>query len=134
MTVTLQGTPIVTVSIPPGWVPQPVIGDGSSVTVDGPSGAVIRFGHPTAGSWTAATCEQQAPREVPDYVASGSEPITIDNLGTTEYSVPDMKLVSYSAGTYLTDGSSWWATAEPGMALLDRSVVDRIFSSAHYGG
>src|SRR5579863_6057703 len=109
-TVTLQGTPTVTVSIPPGWVPQPVVGDGSSVTVEGPSGAVIRFGHPTAGSWTATTCEQQAPREVPDYVASGSEPITIDGLATTEYSVADMMLVSYSAGTYLSNGSCWWAT------------------------
>lgn len=57
----------------------------------------------------------------------------IDSLATTEYFVPDMKLVSYSAGTYLTDGSCWWATAQPGSALLDHSVVDKIFSSAHYG-
>jgi hypothetical protein len=110
-----------------------VVGDGSSVVIDVPSGAVIRFGHPTAGSWTATSCEQQAPLEVPAYVASGSKPITIDGLPTKEYSVPDHTLISYAAGTYLTDGNCWWATAQPGSALLDHTLVDRIFTSARYG-
>jgi hypothetical protein len=132
-TVTLQGSPPVTVSIPSGWVPQAVVGDGSSVTIDGPGGAIIGFGHPTGGSWTTTSCDQQAPKEVPEYVASGSEPITIDGLPTTEYSVPDMTLISYSAGTYLTDGSCLWATATPGNEMLDHTLVDKVFSSARYG-
>jgi hypothetical protein len=123
----------VTVSFPADWTPRPVVGDGSSVAIDGPGGSVVRFSHPTAGSWTAASCDQQAPAEVPDFVASGSEPLTIDGLPTTEYVVPDKTLTSYAAATFSGDGQCWTATAQPGNQALDHRVVDMILSSVQYG-
>jgi hypothetical protein len=132
-TVTISATPPVTVSIPSGWTPQPVVGDGSRVTIDGPDGAVIGFTHPTAGSYTITSCEQSAPSDVPGYIASGSQPITIDGSATTEYAVPDKGLLSYAASTYVTGGVCWTATAQPGTAPLDHAVVDMIFESVKYG-
>jgi hypothetical protein len=132
-TVTLNGVPPVTVSLPAGWTPKPVVGDGSLVSVGGPNGSIIEFTHPTAGGVTATECEQSAPSDVSAYKASGSQPITIDGSATLEYTVPDQGAISYAASTYVGGGACWTAIARPGSAPLDLAMVNVIFTSVKYG-
>jgi hypothetical protein len=132
-TVVLNGMPTVTVSLPAGWTPKPVVGDGSLVSVGGPNGDIIEFTHPTAGAETATGCEQSAPSDVPSYKATASQPITIDGSATLEYTVPDQGAISYAASTYVGGGACWTAIARPGSAALDLSVVNLIFTSVKYG-
>jgi hypothetical protein len=141
-----ENTYFASVLIPPSWqyVPADRTGNcgtavcysGSSDTLQGPEGAVIAIGGPTAMG-AGETCTDYAQAQTgAGYHLSGEEPISISGIRTTEYVyIGQQGGVTYAQyiiplESSLIDCASLHAIAV--QSTTDHATIDKIFGSVEF--